>query len=152
MPATRTETNHLGAHKVSFSEPGLTSLPPTGIYRDGSERYEIRNSKRGHWYAMKIEPDGSLTYMAQNVDLETLTSERQPSAENACMPADTIRMPTTVPERQRLPEKQSGPSVVPCSQCASPSLYASGLCRNHERQRCNDSWTTHVSPSGRGAV
>jgi hypothetical protein len=54
---------------VSVSEPGLTSLPTPGIYRDGENRYEVRNSNRGRWYAVRIEPDGSTTYVAQNVDL-----------------------------------------------------------------------------------
>ncbi len=70
---------------MSVSErtaPGLTALVPSpGIYCNESERYEIRRSKRGHWYGLRQEPDGSMTYVAQNVDLASLTaaSERQPS-------------------------------------------------------------------------
>lgn len=62
---------------MSVSGPGLRSLPAPGIYRDGVDHYEIRHSKRGHWYAMRQEPDGSTTYLAQEIDLSILTVERQ---------------------------------------------------------------------------
>ena len=66
---------------MSVSERSLTAPPRSGIYRDGAQRYEVRIYKRGHWYGLRQEPDGSLTYLAQNVDLASLTavSERQPS-------------------------------------------------------------------------
>jgi hypothetical protein len=85
---------------VSVSEratTGLTALvPPPGIYCNESERYEIRRSARGHWYAMRLETDGSSTYLAQDLDSASLigrsgpgkgTSERQPSrcAQTNCI-------------------------------------------------------------------
>jgi hypothetical protein len=59
----------------------VSELPEPGHYRDGTDVHEIRISKRGHWYAMCMEPDGSATYLAQDVDLAALTpmSERPPS-------------------------------------------------------------------------
>lgn len=76
--------NHSGATKLGVSETGLKGLPAPGVYFDGVDSYEISNSQRGHWYAMKVEPDGSLTYIAQNVDLDMLTSERQSSGCWGC--------------------------------------------------------------------
>lgn len=66
---------------MSVSETGLTALPSPGVYRSGTDAYEIRISKRGHWYGLRQEPDGSTTYVAQDIELDSLTavSERQPS-------------------------------------------------------------------------
>lgn len=66
---------------MSVSEAGLTALPSPGFYGNGVERYEIRISQRGHWYGLRQEPDGSTTYVAQDIELDNLTavSERQPS-------------------------------------------------------------------------
>jgi hypothetical protein len=70
---------------VSVSEhttPGLTALAPSpGIYCNESERYEIRRSKRGHWYAMRLQPNGCAIYVAQHVDLATLTGPLGPGVE-----------------------------------------------------------------------
>jgi hypothetical protein len=65
---------------VNVSERSLTA-PPPGLYRDDRDFYRVHRSKRGHWYAQVEEPDGSWTYIAQNIDPATLTpvSERQPS-------------------------------------------------------------------------
>lgn len=58
---------------MSVSEQGLTALSAPGIHRNGAERYEVRHSKRGRWYALRQEPDGSWEYLAQDVDLDKLT-------------------------------------------------------------------------------
>lgn len=65
---------------MSVSERSLTASLP-GLYRNGRHLYQIRRSKRGHWNAQVEEPDGSWTYVAQNIDPATLTpvSERQSS-------------------------------------------------------------------------
>jgi hypothetical protein len=85
LPGTGTAGNTEGCVGVSVSErtaPGLTALVPSpGIYCNESERYEIRRSKRGHWYAMRLEPDGCATYVAQRVDLTTLTGPLGPGME-----------------------------------------------------------------------
>jgi hypothetical protein len=60
---------------------GVALLPPTGLYDNGTEFYEVHHSSRGHWYAMRMDPDGSATYVAQDVDLSALvpsgTDQRQ---------------------------------------------------------------------------
>ncbi|MDG4665140.1 hypothetical protein [Mycobacterium sp. 236(2023)] len=63
----------------TFSNPkpkdnGLT--PEPGIYHLGADEYEIRISQRHHWYAMKHEPDGSKTYIAQNLNLADCERQR----------------------------------------------------------------------------
>jgi hypothetical protein len=124
---------------VSVSEratTGLTALvPPPGIYCNESERYEIRRSTRGHWYAMRLRRDGCATYVAQRVDLATLTgplgpcmdeskgSERQSSGctEAGCglavwrrglcgmhLSADAVRRAKAIPARtlpHQIPER-----------------------------------------------
>lgn len=92
---------------MSVSERSLTA-PPPGIYRDGTQRYEVRISKRGHWYAMRMEPDGSSTYLAQDVDLATLAGPSGPGAEAS--------------ERQ--------PSGCAETNCALP-VWHRGLCGMH---------------------
>jgi hypothetical protein len=68
---------------VSVSDAGQTDDRPTpGLYRCSTVEYDIRISQRGHWYAMRVEPDGTSTYVAQDIDLDEIRlegSERQPS-------------------------------------------------------------------------
>jgi hypothetical protein len=100
---------------VSVSErtaPGLTALVPSpGIYCNESERYEIRCSKRGHWYAMRLQPDGCTTYVAQRVDLATLTGPLGPGME----------------ERKGSGRQSSGCTQLGCGL----SVWRRGLCGMH---------------------
>lgn len=67
---------------MSVSDAGLTALPHPGTYRTADAVYEVRVSKRGHWYALRQEPGGTSTYVAQDIDLDEIGpegSERQPS-------------------------------------------------------------------------
>lgn len=54
------------------------TLPRPGLYGT----VEIRHSKRGHWYAMRHHPDGTSEYLAQDIDLDEITS---PTNEDHCL-------------------------------------------------------------------
>lgn len=160
---------------MSVSETVLTDLPAPGMYVKGAERYEIRNSKRNHWYAMRHEPDGSLTYLAQNINLDSLESERQRNcwgcehlgvdgcgvhsdhmrklrtmtvAEISSTPGIRPRKPTLPLARNSQPQKRPVPITAPCLRCQSPAIFDSGLCGAHERQRCENSWTHTLARQG----
>lgn len=54
------------------------SLPLPGLYGN----VEIRISQRGHWYAIRHQPGGTFDYLAQDINLDEITS---PTDEDRCL-------------------------------------------------------------------
>lgn len=63
-----------------------TSLPTPGFYRNATATYELKLNSRGDWYAYRLNPNGTKSYVAQRVVLSTLTgpiADRIPAANDS---------------------------------------------------------------------